>query len=87
MYTFFLHYRRRAAELTKEQNASILDTLAYAYFKHGDVQNVLKYQKMAVELAEKDSILSFRAEGEEPPSLHYNVTCPKNSGSFPLQLM
>ncbi len=45
---------RRAVELTREQDASILDTLAYAYFKSGDVQNALKYQKRAVELAEKD---------------------------------
>ena len=45
---------RRAVELTKEGDASILDTLAYAYFKSGDVQNALKYQKMAVDLAEKD---------------------------------
>ena len=45
---------RRAVELTKEQDANILDTLAYAYFKSGDVQNALKYQKMAVDLAEKD---------------------------------
>lgn len=46
---------RRAVELTKEQDASILDTLAYAYFKHGDLQNALKYQKMAVDLIEKDA--------------------------------
>ena len=45
---------RRAVELTKEKDAAILDTLAYAYFKSGDVQNALKYQKMAVDLAEKD---------------------------------
>lgn len=48
---------RRAAELTKEQDASILDTLAYAYFKHGDLQNALKYQKMAVDLIEKDATM------------------------------
>jgi thiol-disulfide isomerase/thioredoxin len=46
---------RRAVELTKERDASILDTLAYAYFKHGDIQNALKYQKMAVELVEQDA--------------------------------
>ncbi len=48
---------RRAVELTKEQDASILDTLAHAYFKHSDVQNALKYQKMAVDLVEKDPLM------------------------------
>jgi thiol-disulfide isomerase/thioredoxin len=55
---------RRAVELTKEQDASILDTLAYAYFKSGDVQNALKYQKMAVDLAEKDPAMSADAKQE-----------------------
>ncbi|GIV05931.1 MAG: hypothetical protein KatS3mg016_1506 [Fimbriimonadales bacterium] len=55
---------RRAAELTKEQNASILDTLAYAYFKHGDMQNALKYQKMAVDLIEKDDSMDAALKKE-----------------------
>ena len=55
---------RRAVELTKEQDASVLDTLAYAYFKSGDVQNALKYQKMAVDLAEKDPAMSADAKQE-----------------------
>ncbi|MFN3689686.1 MAG: redoxin family protein [Fimbriimonadales bacterium] len=46
---------RRAVELTKERDPMILDTLAYAYFKHGDVQNALKYQGMAVALIEQDA--------------------------------
>jgi len=53
-YQVAITIARRAVELTKEKDAAILDTLAYAYFKSGDVQNALKYQKMAVDLAEKD---------------------------------
>ncbi|MCX7925887.1 MAG: redoxin family protein [Fimbriimonadales bacterium] len=49
---------RRAVELTKEKDPMILDTLAYAYFKHGDVQNALKYQKMAVDLAAADDSIN-----------------------------
>ena len=55
---------RRAVELTKEGDASILDTLAYAYFKSGDVQNALKYQKMAVDLAEKDPAMPAESRQE-----------------------
>lgn len=55
---------RRAVELTKEKDAMILDTLAYAYFKHGDVQNALKYQKMAVDLLEQDTSLDELAKRE-----------------------
>ncbi|MCS7209274.1 MAG: redoxin family protein [Fimbriimonadales bacterium] len=55
---------RRAVELTKEKDAMILDTLAYAYFKHGDVQNALKYQKMAVDLLEQDTSLDESAKRE-----------------------
>lgn len=53
-YQVAIAIARRAAELTQEQDASVLDTLAYAYFKSGDVENALKYQKKAVDLAEKD---------------------------------
>lgn len=53
-YQVAIAIARRAVELTQEQDAYVLDTLAYAYFKSGDVENALKYQKKAVELAEKD---------------------------------
>ncbi|GIV07076.1 MAG: hypothetical protein KatS3mg017_0278 [Fimbriimonadales bacterium] len=56
-YPVAIAIAQRAAELTKEQDASILDTLAYAYFKNGDVQNALKYQKMALDLVEKDTTM------------------------------
>jgi thiol-disulfide isomerase/thioredoxin len=73
---------RRAVELTKEQDASILDTLAYAYFKSGDVQNALKYQKMAVDLAEKDPAMPADVETRDPrplrevPESGAEVVCP-----------
>lgn len=63
-YPVAIALARRAAELTKEQDASILDTLAYAYFKHGDVQNALKYQKMAVDLIEKDTSMDAAMKKE-----------------------
>ncbi|MDW8107105.1 MAG: redoxin domain-containing protein [Armatimonadota bacterium] len=55
---------RRAVELTQEKDPMILDTLAYAYFKHGDVRNALKYQKMAVDLLEQDTSLDESAKEE-----------------------
>jgi len=55
---------RRAVELTQERDPMILDTLAYAYFKHGDVQNALKYQKMAVDLLEKDASIDESVKQE-----------------------
>lgn len=42
----------RANELTKNENPSVLDTLAKAYFESGDVEKALRHQERAVEEAE-----------------------------------
>ena len=63
-YQVAIRIARRAVELTQERDPMILDTLAYAYFKHGDVQNALKYQKMAVDLIEKDTAISEEIKKE-----------------------
>lgn len=63
-YAAAITIARRAVELTKERDPMILDTLAYAYFKHGDVQNALKYQKMAVDLLEKDTSIDESVKKE-----------------------
>jgi len=40
---------RRAAELTDDSNASILDTLARVYYEQGDLDSAIQWQKKAVE--------------------------------------
>lgn len=42
---------KRAAELSKRQDASILDTLARAYFETGDVHAAIQTQKQAIAVA------------------------------------
>ena len=42
----------RGCELTDYEDASLLDTLARAYYEKGEVKTALKYQRMAVEQAE-----------------------------------
>ncbi len=40
---------KRANELTEQQNAAILDTLARVYYEKGDVKSALKWQRLAAE--------------------------------------
>jgi thiol-disulfide isomerase/thioredoxin len=63
-YQVALVIAHRAAELTKEQDVNILATLAYAYFKSGDVRSALRYQKAAIDLAENDPSVSDRQKQE-----------------------
>lgn len=44
----------RANELTNEEDAAILDTVARVYYEKGDMRNALKWQRKAVELAGDD---------------------------------
>jgi tetratricopeptide (TPR) repeat protein len=43
----------RAAELTKSEDGMILDTLAYAHFKKGNIDKAIALQEKAVQLIEK----------------------------------
>jgi thiol-disulfide isomerase/thioredoxin len=47
-----LRAARRASELTKDENGAILDTVANIYYKQGDMNKALKYQRKAVKHAE-----------------------------------
>lgn len=52
-YKLAIEMAKRGVELTKEENAFVLDTLAYAYYKTGDKKNAIKYQEKAVAVVEK----------------------------------
>jgi len=51
----------RAAELTRRQNADVLDTLALAHFRRGEVSKAVEVQRLAFGLAAEDFL---RAEYE-----------------------
>ncbi len=48
---FAMKLAKRANELTQEQDASIIDTVARVYFEKGDLKEAIRLQKKAVELA------------------------------------
>ncbi|MEO1130003.1 MAG: hypothetical protein AAFX05_09925 [Planctomycetota bacterium] len=50
-----LRLAERANELTKSEDASILDTVARAHYVSGDLKAAIKYQTMAVDAAGEDS--------------------------------
>jgi len=54
-YATAVSIARRANELTDSQNAFILDTLAYALFKSGDVDGAIDWQERAVAIASRDA--------------------------------
>ena len=45
-----LEHAKKAAELTKESNAEILDTLARAYYINGRVKEAIETEKKALEI-------------------------------------
>ncbi len=49
---FAMKVAERAAKLTDEQDAAILDTLARVHFEMGDVRKAIKVQEQAIEQAE-----------------------------------
>lgn len=51
-YGLAVKIAERAVELTKEQDAFILDTLAYAYFKNGQIDRAVDVQTKAISVAE-----------------------------------
>jgi thiol-disulfide isomerase/thioredoxin len=58
---FALKLATRANELTDSEDGAILDTLARVYYEMGDIDNALKYQRLAV----KHSTEQFRADLED----------------------
>lgn len=52
-YDVALSIAQRAAELSKFEDAFILDTLAYAHFKKGNIDEAIEYQEKAVAQLEK----------------------------------
>ncbi|MFQ3610021.1 MAG: redoxin domain-containing protein [Fimbriimonadales bacterium] len=53
-YDLALTIAQRAVELTKEQDAGILDTLAMAHFRKGQLEKAIEVQRKAIAVAEKD---------------------------------
>ncbi len=53
-YDLGLALAQRAVELSKEQDPSILDTLAHAHYRKGNYKQAVETQRKAVALAEKD---------------------------------
>ena len=49
-YKIAIKIAKRACDLTKDQDPMILDTLAYAHFKNGDVSKAIEIQERAVAL-------------------------------------
>lgn len=52
-YALAVQIAERAVQLSKD-DPNILDTLAYAYFKKGEIAKAIETQRKAVALAEKD---------------------------------
>lgn len=51
-YDFALETALRACELTEYKDAAILDTLAAVYYRMGDLERALKWERQAVEMVE-----------------------------------
>jgi tetratricopeptide (TPR) repeat protein len=66
-YALAVEIAQRAVQLTNEKDPFILDTLAYALFKQGKVEEAIRYQEKAVALLKerKDVPDEIRREIEE----------------------
>jgi thiol-disulfide isomerase/thioredoxin len=61
-YPLALRIAKRAAEVSKFNDAYILDTLALAYFRTGDTAAAVRYQEQAVAKLPKDADAATRKE-------------------------
>ena len=52
-YALAIMMAKRGVELTKEKDGFVLDTLAYAYFKSGDIDKAISTQEKALSAADK----------------------------------
>ncbi len=66
-YALAVEIAQRAVQLTQEKDPFILDTLAYALFKQGKVEDAIRYQEKAVALLKERSGIpdEIRREIEE----------------------
>ena len=53
-YKLALKLAQRAVELSKAKDSYSVDTLAYAYFKTGDIDKAIEMQTKAVDLAKAE---------------------------------
>lgn len=60
---------KQAAEVSKHENAAILDTLARAYFEKGDLDKAVEVQTQAVALSEKDDQLPEEVKSQVKETL------------------
>ncbi len=74
-YALAVQAAERAAQLTKEQDASTLDTLGLALFKAGKIERAIQVQTRAVELA--------KGEGELEKELRERLEQFQNSQKSP----
>jgi len=78
-YELATRIARRASELTENENASILDTLAVALFHSGKVGEAIEIQRKAVKLAGdtqmgaelRERLEEFEAEGDDDDGDHH----------------
>jgi ATP/maltotriose-dependent transcriptional regulator MalT len=58
-----LQFAQKAAEITKHEDCTILDTLARAYYEKGDLDKAVEVQTMAVEKSElKKTLEKYKAK-------------------------
>ena len=55
---------QRAAEVSKNEDAMILDTLGYAYFKKGDLDKAIETEEKAVQMLDKQKDVPAEAKQE-----------------------
>ena len=63
-YAVVVEIAERAVSLTKDKDGMIMDTLAYAYFKAGDVDKAIATGEKAVKLIDGDSKVPAEAKKE-----------------------
>lgn len=63
-YAMAIQVATRASELTKNENSMILDTLAFAYFKSGKVDDAIKWQELAIKFMDKTEGMTDEVRAE-----------------------
>ncbi len=63
-YNIAVEIAQKAVDLTKNKDGMILDTLAYAYFKAGNVEKAIETEEKAVKLTSEDKNVPDEAKKE-----------------------